>query len=203
MLHCAATVIDDLAVGFLASNRGGKSSLAASFLQAGYPLLTDDILPIEAVSPRFLGRPGYPSMRFWPAEAEHFLGRSEDFPRVHPSLTKRRVAVERDGLGSFHRRPTPIGCLYIPERYEADSPNAAVEITPFAPAAAVMELLHHSFIPHAVQALGWQRHRLPSFAQLLQTVPLRRLRYPSGFEHLPRVREAVLADRMHWAVAHP
>jgi hypothetical protein len=66
-----------------------------------------------------------------------------------------------------------------------------------------MELLHHSFIPHAVQALGWQRHRLPSFAQLLQTVPLRRLRYPSGFEHLPRVREAVLADRTHWAVGHP
>jgi hypothetical protein len=64
-----------------------------------------------------------------------------------------------------------------------------------------MELLRHSFMMRAVQALGWQPQRLALFAQLIGQVPLRRLRYPSGFEHLPRVRDAVLEDRANWAVA--
>lgn len=199
MLHCAATVVDGLAAGFLASNQGGKSSLAAALMQAGYPLLTDDILPIETAGQRFVGRPGYPSTRFWPAAAEHFLGRSADLPQVHPDLSKRRVSVVGDGLGGFWDRPAPIGCLYLPERYDRDAEDAPVEITPFAPAAALMELLRHSFIVRPVQALGWQPRRLALLSRLVQQVPLRRLRYPSGFEHLPRVRAAVLADRGHWA----
>ena len=32
------------------------------------------------------------------------------------------------------------------------------------------------------------------FGRMVQQVPMRRLVYPSGFEHLPPVREAVLAD---------
>jgi hypothetical protein len=32
------------------------------------------------------------------------------------------------------------------------------------------------------------------FAELVQRVPVHRLRYPSGFEHLPAVHEAILRD---------
>ncbi len=53
----------------------GKSSLAASFMQNGHPLLTGDILPLEQnTDGAFFARPGYPIMRMWPEEALRFLG---------------------------------------------------------------------------------------------------------------------------------
>ena len=49
-------------------------------------------------------------------------------------------------------------------------------------------------MPHILEAPGVQPPSLDFFTQLVQQVPMRRLIYPSGFEHLPRVREAVLED---------
>ena len=48
-LHATVVVVDDQAVAFLGDNAFGKSSLAACFLEAGYRLLTDDllILPLD------------------------------------------------------------------------------------------------------------------------------------------------------------
>jgi hypothetical protein len=201
MVHAAAVAVDDHAVAFLASNKGGKSSLAATFMQAGYPLLTDDILPVEERNDGFVGRPGYPSMRFWPEEANYFLDHYEDLPRVHPDFTKRRIALARERLGRFHAKPLPIACLYIPERRDPALAGTTIEITPCSPAHAAIELVRHSFVPRLAQKVGWQPRRLDTFARLLRRTPLRRLAYPSGFEHLTRVREAVLKDRAHWASA--
>jgi hypothetical protein len=198
MLHAAAVTVDGLAVAFLAANKGGKSSLAAAFLQDGFPLLTDDILPVEERPGRFFGRPGYPSLRFWPEEAQHFLGHHESLPRVHPELAKRRVSLRRDRLGSFHDQPAPLACIYIPERRDPTVHGQAIEITAESPQRAMIELVGQSFIARAVQAVGWQPRRLACFARLLGRVPVRRLAYPSGFEHLPLVREAVLKDRPSW-----
>ena len=45
-----------------------------------------------------------------------------------------------------------------------------------------------------MEVIGLQPQRLDFFAQMVQQVPMRRLAYPSGFEHLPRVRDAILQD---------
>ena len=198
MLHAAAVAVDDRAIGFLASNKGGKSSLAATFMQRGYPLLTDDILPVEERNGRFVGRPGYPSMRFWPDEANYFLNHHEDLPRIHPGFAKRRIALNRERLGGFRDESLPIACLYIPERRDTALAGRAIDITPCPPAHALIELVRHSFISRVVQGVGWQPRRLDAFARLLRQTSLRRLAYPSGFEHLARVREAILEDRGNW-----
>ena len=62
------------------------------------------------------------------------------------------------------------------------------------PAEALIELIRNSFAARIVEAMGWQRERLGKLAQLVRETPIRRLRYPSGFEHLPRVRQAILDD---------
>ena len=68
-LHASAVATDKGAVAFLSVKEGGKTGLAAAFLQAGFPLLTDDVLPVEEAGGTFLARPGYPQMRMWPDEA--------------------------------------------------------------------------------------------------------------------------------------
>lgn len=192
-LHAAAVVVDHRAIGFLSTNKGGKTSLAASLMQAGYPLLTDDILTVEHRDDAFYGRPGYPQMRMWPDQAEHFMGSYRELDLVHPQLTKRRIPVGSDGLGSFCGSTTQLTRLYVPERREHGDSDA-ITITPLPPSEGVMTLIRLSFLVRVLRAVGLEAARLAFFSRLVQRVSMRTLSYPSGVEHLPAVREAVLAD---------
>ena len=58
----------------------------------------------------------------------------------------------------------------------------------------MIELVRHSFSARMVEAAGLAPHRLELFTTMARQVPMRRLTYPSGFEHLARVRQAILDD---------
>jgi hypothetical protein len=193
-LHASAVVVEGRAAVFLATNSGGKSSMAASLMQAGHPLLTDDILPLKKREETFVGRPGYPQMRMWPDQARHFVGRYEDLKIVHPAYSKRRVPVGDGGLGTFHGEPTPLACFYLPERRDPAGWGKGTEITPVSRTEALMALVGQSFVPHTVEALGLQPRRLGFFAPLVARTPVRRIVYPEGYEHLPEVRRSILND---------
>ena len=189
-LHASAVVAGEAAIGFLASNKGGKTSLAASLMQAGCPLLTDDILPLEATEGGVIGHPGFPQMRMWPEVAAHFLGDWNDTEIVHPAFTKRRIPVGPQGLGSFHDRPVPLARLFVPEM--VDDARQPVEMQPLSAREVLAELMGNSFAVDWVDALGWQRRRLGVLARAASTVPILRLRYPRGMDRLPQVRQAIL-----------
>lgn len=194
VLHASAVVVEGSAAVFLATSSGGKSSLAASFMQAGSPLLTDDVLPLERRGDTYSGRPGYPQMRMWPDQARHFLGHYEDLEIVHLAYSKRRVPVGEGGLGAFHNESVPLACFYLPERRDPAEWGTETEITPVPRTEALMSLVGQSFIPHTVEGLGLQPGRLRFFATLVMQVPVRRIAYPEGYEHLPHVRHHILND---------
>lgn len=202
VLHASAVALDQGAVVFLSSSKGGKSTLAAMLMQAGYPLLTDDVLPIRHIAGRqtadaFWGQPGYPTMRMWPAEAQHFLGGYETLELVHPELSKRRVLVGEDGFGTFCAAPRSLTAIYLPERHDTATWSNTVNITLLSPRDAVIALVQHSFVPRIAQAVGLQPKRLDFFARLIARVPVYRLQYPSGFAYLPYVRDALLEHIAH------
>lgn len=185
VLHAAAVEMDGLAVGFLAGNRGGKSSLAAALVEAGRPLVTDDLLPVEERPGGVFARPGYPQMRFWPEAARHWHGAGADeLPRVHPQLDKRRLPVAR-----FHAEPLPLGRLYLPERRA----GADVAIIPVSKRDALIELLARSFIPQLAASGGREGERFDRMARLAERVPVYRLVYPEGLDRLADVARAVAA----------
>ncbi|HKH43126.1 MAG TPA: hypothetical protein VKM72_00495 [Thermoanaerobaculia bacterium] len=190
-LHASAVEMEGRAAVFSSTHGGGKTGLAAALLQTGHPLLGDDLLPIEEREGTFVGRPGYPQMRMWPDEAAHFLGSHEHLPVVHPGLSKRRVPVGAGGLGTFHGSPLPLACIYILER---GTEEEAPDIRDLSPRDALIELLRHSFTPLLVEAAGLQPARFDLLSRLVLQVPVKRLRYPSGFDRLPRVAEAVRRD---------
>ncbi len=197
VLHASAVHIPGQgAIGFVAHSGGGKSSLAASFVQAGSPLLTDDILPVEPPveedGETFLARPGFPQMRMDPEGARRFLGRTEGLSLVCPGETKLHVPVGPEGFGNFHEESAPLSRLYVLDR--RDDAGSGIQIQPLTRREAVIELVRHSFSPYLVEAVGLQPRRLDFFARLVLQVPVRRLSYSSGFESLPRVIEAVMAD---------
>lgn len=187
-LHTAAVVVDGQGVGFLATNKGGKSSLSAALMQVGCPLLTDDILMVEGRNDRLRGVPSYPQMRMWPDQARHFLGTVEELPRVVPHLSKRRVRVGDGGFGQFQDEAAPITHLLLPERRDDVE---EVQFQPLSPQESLIELIRHSFLPNAVSHLGLSSQRLPVLSTLAQQADMCRLVYPDGVEHLPRVASAI------------
>ena len=189
-LHAATVVVHGHAIGFLATNEGGKSTLAMTLVQGGANLLADDQLPLQRSDGRVLGRAGYPQMRFWPDQAERLLGTTEGLERVQPGSTKLRVPVGPGGFGAFERRAAPVGALYLPERDASER----VEILHVPFSEALTELVRHSFLVGVPEALGLAPQRFHVLADVLRQAPLRRLRYPSGLEHLRDVRDAILAD---------
>lgn len=193
-LHASAVDVGGSAVAFLGGNRSGKSGLAASLMEAGHALLSDDVLPVEMAEGSPVARPAYPQMRAWPDLAAHLVGSFEGLPRVLPELDKRRIPVgEEGGFGSFCPESRPLTTVYLPERLP-DGAAGEIRIEPLRPRDAVVELVRASFIARLVEALGWQARRLDFFARLVTAVPMRRLIYPSGFEHLPGVGAAILED---------
>jgi hypothetical protein len=189
-LHASAVNVENRVAGFLSRSRGGKSSLAAVLLQRGHALLTDDILPVERRAGQIVGRPSFPQMRFWPGEADYFVGSHEHLPLAHPQFNKRRVTVGPGSFGRFCDRVIPLSAIYLPERRD----GASVRIESVAPGQALIELVRHSFAAHLAEAMGLMASRFSFFAELVREVPVRHLTYPPGFQHLEKVCDAILED---------
>jgi hypothetical protein len=192
VLHASAVTLGHRAVAFGAHHGRGKSGVAAALMQSGGSLLNDDLVPLEARAGEILVHPSFPQMRMWPDEASFFLQRFEHLPLVHPNVAKLWVPVGSDGLGTFHEDAMPLTCIYLLDRRpQGDAP---VEILEISPRDAVIELLRHSFTPLLVEAAGLQPARFDLLSRLVLQVPVKRLRYPSGFDRLSRVTEVIQRD---------
>lgn len=194
VLHASAVAVDGRAAAFLAGSAGGKSSLAAALVAAGHPLVSDDLVAVEVGSRgSFFARPSYPEMRLWPETARRFVDDPGRLLPLHPGSAKRRVPVGLDGFGASVDEAQPLARVYLPER-SGSGGAGSVRFTPLSPRDALIELVRGSFVSRLAVAAGWQDRRLEIFARLAERVVVKRLLYPDGFDHLPRVRDAILAD---------
>jgi hypothetical protein len=190
-LHAAGIVVEGRSLGFVGGNGSGKSTLTTDFLQAGYPLLTDDILPVDCDGDTWRGRPGYPQMRMRPEQARRVVEEADALEIVLPWVDKRRVPIGPDGFGSFWPDPAPLAALYIPERH----PDVQdVVIRPIPSTEALATLYGHAFAAPVLDVTVPAAARLQRVARLTRNVPIRHLLYPDGYEHLVSVREALLDD---------
>ncbi len=188
-LHASSVVVDERAIAFLSSHGGGKTSLAATMLQRGYPLGSDDIVALTPAPAGFLARPGYPQMRMWPEQARHFVGH-DALEQVHPGLTKRRVPVGAAGFGTFDGPLRPLTALYLPARQD----GGAITFETMPPAQALFQLVRHTFLVGIVEGAGLAARRFATLAEVVGRVPLRVVRYPNGLDLLPEVVERIADD---------
>jgi len=190
-LHASAAVIDGHAVGFMATNKGGKSSLAATLMRQGHPLLSDDIVALTPGVPP-LAHPGFPQMRMWPEQAAHFVEDVDALATVHPFIEKKRVPAGEGGMGgAFCAEARPLAALYLPDRRD-DIEEITIE--PISQSEALLSIVRESFVATLIEAAGWQGRRLHLLSSLVKAVPVRRLVYPNGMDLLPEVAQAVADD---------
>ena len=189
-LHATAVVVDNHAVVFLGESGFGKSSLAACFLDAGYRLLTDDLLVLHETDGRMLAYPGPPRIKLFPKVAGRFLCDAVESGPMNGGTAKLILPIDP------HRRSTaPVELRAI---YSLAAPRDAcrresVRSEALRPREGFIELVKAAFNRRLVgpERLGRQ---FDVMTRVADRCPVRRLMYPRTLERLKEVRDVVLTE---------
>lgn len=193
-LHASGVSIDGRLVAFLGHKGSGKSTLAVSFAQTGYPILSDDALPVEGRGGDFWCQPAYPQARLWPEQIDRYLEDEFQLEDIQSGYAKRRALLETGDRDWFCDRPLPLACVYLLQRGDPNEAEQKIEISSLTARDALLELMRYAIAPRIGWALGFTASRFDLFSRLAQEVPVRRLIYPSGLSFMGAVRAAIMSD---------
>jgi hypothetical protein len=186
-LHATAIVIDGEAIAFLGDCGYGKSTLGAAFLARGCPILTDDVLVLEARNGRWLAHAGPPRLKLFPRVARKLLARNDG---VHLNTGTSKLVLPLTHAQAS-TGPIPLGALYV-----LPGPGqrpGQVSIAALDGQEAFLEMIRAAF-----NVIQMDRARLTRqftiTSRLVRDVPLRRLAFPRRLSLLHDVCESVMAD---------
>ena len=189
-LHATVVVVDGQAVAFLGHHAFGKSSLAACFLEAGYRLLTDDLLILQESSNGILAHPGPPRIKLYPRIARRFLGHPVNGIRMNADTDKLILPIDE------HRRcasPVALAAIYTLAAPREVRRGASVTIDALSPREGFVELVKATFNRRIVSPQRLAR-QFGVMASLTDRVSVKQLTYPRSIDRLPEVLDVVLAD---------
>ena len=186
-LHASAVQIESHVVALVGDTGSGKSSVAAHLVARGYPLVTDDVLPVTIEGERCLASPGYPQLKLCPDMVDR-LAVSAEFK---PCLQKHLQQVGH-GWGSFASQALPLRAVYLLQREHEHDLDPPVAIGEFGPRDSFVELMRFRFCARAIGPLGLEAAGFQTVGGIAERVAVRRLCYPDGIEQLPLVCDAIV-----------
>jgi hypothetical protein len=187
ILHAGAVDVDGHGVAFAGTQDAGKSSLVAAMCEQGSGFLTDDILAVGNGGDQRRALPSFPRISLTP-ETRNTLG-----------LDGRQVA-SIDGIPFepwfdveewFDPDPVTVDVIYLlEERGGVESPA----IRRIDGRAAMERLAGHSVRSGGLDLAEPLGRQFRQCAELCQSVPVKVLERPDGFETMPDVVGRVEAD---------
>jgi hypothetical protein len=188
-LHSTTVVVDGGGIALMGDCGYGKSSLGASFVKAGYRLLTDDLLVTSQEAGRFVAYPGAPRVKLYPAVARIIFGARVAGLRLKPLTPK--LIIPLDDARS-QRTPVPLKAIYV-LRPPGARATSRVSIRRLSQRTAFVELVRNTF-NMAVSDPDRLERQFSVATRLAMDVPVKSLSYPREFRMLVEAREAILAD---------
>ena len=181
VLHASAVQADDQAVAFVGRSGMGKSTLATALCAKGYPLVSDDLLRVDA---DLLVHPGATETRLRDSARELA---TDGYETADGRLAVRpRVLVDA---------PLPLAACVIPQPSRDVSTVSTRRLRP------VEALLRLSSYP---RVLGWtdpttMAVAFQSLGDLIEQVPIIEATIPWGLPFAPGVLEELLVSALHWS----
>ena len=188
VLHGSGVARDGGAVGFIGDSGWGKSTLAASLVDRGWQLLTDDLLVVGGLHPDGTPTaiPTHPSMRLSAEAVERVDAADVSHGQAHALTTKVRV----DQAAAFSDRPVPLRHVFVLDPRLSDDHQA----TPLSAREAVDELVRHTRGRRLLTAPSALTAHLGQCAELARRVPVAALRRRHGLDHIDALCDLVEAE---------
>ncbi|MBA3056245.1 MAG: hypothetical protein FP826_15280 [Sphingomonadales bacterium] len=187
VIHASAAAAEGAAIALVGSTGRGKSTLAGAFAQAGYPFLTDDGLILDLVGEGYVVRPRRPILRLRADSETALLALPEAARSAAGEFAKCRIAASAEI--PFQIDPVPLSAIYI---LREPAGREDVAIAPLSPAAALSELIGHSFMLD-VEDRPRVRAHFNRLAELAVRADCHTLDYPRRYEALPSVIDAIIS----------
>src|SRR5437660_3427420 len=111
-LHASSVGIDDCAIALVGLPGAGKSTTAAAFACAGFPVLSDDVVALADKGSQFYVQPGYPRVNLWPDSVQQLFGSEDALPRITPTWDKCYLPLDHNAY-RFASSAMPLGAIYI------------------------------------------------------------------------------------------
>lgn len=192
-LHATAVQTPYGVCAFTGPAGAGKSTVAASFLLEGYPVLSDDCLVLEELNGTILATPAYPGLRLWDDTLEALTNNPSSSLGVAQYTSKQRFIGDRP-CEHFPTAPCPLARIYLIERAEGTAGEGQRSIVePLSFQESFMDLISSAFRLDVTDRIMLAR-QFGFLERVVSRVPVRRLRIPNSFAALPRIRKAVLQD---------
>ena len=183
VLHASVVNINGQAVAFTGLSGTGKTTMAASFLQNSYSILTEDIAAVDVSS--MMVTPAFPSLRIGKDALEQL-----DLPpgelKTATTDSRNRIIYTMDDK-QFCRQPTKLKNCYLLEWGEQ------LRIESVEAKQAFVDLFPHTFRP--LTDKGTERLDLESFTKMTDfasQVSVYKLTRPKSFASLDGCRALVV-----------
>lgn len=164
-LHASAVAVEGRGVLFVGESWSGKSSLAAAFSLLGYPLLSDDIVRVDAIAGQVVAYPCQPLLNVWGDSAAALFG------SIHGNAYQKHALPMLAAGCQFHSTPAPIGVVYVlTERGTGREPV----IRDLPPRDAFITLIRHSYGGCFLNG-EMRAHEFGVISRLVEQVPVREL----------------------------
>ncbi|MGB2628209.1 MAG: hypothetical protein WAK20_15600 [Candidatus Acidiferrum sp.] len=109
-----ASCVEIAGCGFALSGEAGfgKSTTAAALALRGFPVVSEDIVPLKQAEGHVKVVPGYPRICLWPDSVVNLMGAPDALPRLTPVWDKRYLALDGE-RAEFCSRELPLGAIYL------------------------------------------------------------------------------------------
>ena len=189
-LHASGVVVDGEALALTGPSGMGKSTLAASFAAAGYPVLTDDILPLNTVNNVICALSGYSRLRLFPNSFETSQELPDKLPLLAPGWNKHYLDLTSDPY-ELYKAPATLKVVYIIDRNikKTESPSIVT-----LSGAEVVPLLAANTYRNELLNPGMRMKEFYYLSNLASKIRVKKLHPLNDISAMPQLREMLLAD---------
>ena len=189
-LHASAVAINGRAIVFVGDIGAGKSTMAMALGRLGYPIISDDIVPICEKYGVTYANPGYPRMRL----RQPSLSILSDLDRGLPPLPKAegqgRLHFELISGGyQFQSEPLPIGALYLLGERNADPSAPRIEL--LSPLDGIIGIVANTYVTRFLDS-SMRAEELKQLSLLVNQVTVREVYSHSEGSRLAALCEVIL-----------
>jgi hypothetical protein len=189
-LHASAILFGDRAVAVAGFAGAGKSSTAAAFLQMGFPVLADDVVPVFEEAGKFMVQPAHPRIWLHPDMVETLFGSTDALPLLAPSWEKRYLDLNVAGPG-MPLGPKPLAAIYVLSE-RTDGPERPL-VTEAAPLDILLQLLCNTYMNHLLDP-GMRSQEFETLRRLQASVPVRMAHPHEDVSRISQLCRAICAD---------
>jgi hypothetical protein len=189
-LHASAIGVGESAIAFVGIAGAGKSTTAATFAQAGFPVLSDDVLPFLEQEGRFWAQPAYPRVRLWASSVKALYGKADALPYLTPNWDKRYLDLTQVGY-QFHPAPLPLAAIYVLSD-RIFSPIAPL-IEPISTQTGLINLIANTYA-NTLLDKTMRAQEFDLLSRVVANVPIRRVIANADPVYISKLRELILED---------